>query len=156
MKIRLIAAGTKMPAWVEAGVKEYSRRLPRDFQLSITEIPLGARGKSADVQRAIRKEGEAMLAALTRNDYTVALDVQGRALSTEALADRVEQIREQGQDLALLVGGPDGLAAECLQQSREKWSLSALTLPHPVVRVVVAEQIYRAWSFLNGHPYHRA
>lgn len=155
MNIRLIAAGTKMPAWVEAGIVEYSKRLPRDFKLDISEVPLGPRGKSADVQRAMRKEGEAMLSALMRNDYAVALDVTGKTLSTEALAGKIERIREQGHDLALLIGGPDGLSTQCLQQVREKWSLSALTLPHPIVRVVVAEQIYRAWSVLHNHPYHR-
>lgn len=156
MKIHLIAAGTRMPAWVEAGVNEYTKRLPRDFSYATTEIPLGHRGRSADVARAMKKEGELMLQQLGKGDHVVALDVKGRTLDTEGMAARIDQIRSEGCNLALLVGGPDGLSTDCLQAADETWSLSALTLPHPVVRVVMAEQIYRVWSFLNNHPYHRA
>lgn len=156
MRVKLIAVGTRMPDWVEAGVNEYRKRLPRDFELNIIEIPLSQRGKAADLRRAIAREGEASLAALGKNDYVAALDVGGRSLGTEALAERVRRVRDEGADLSLLVGGPDGLAPACLERADERWSLSALTLPHPVVRIVVAEQVYRVWSFLNNHPYHRA
>lgn len=155
MKLKLIAVGTKMPAWVEAGVQEYRQRLPRDFELNIIEIPLSQRSKAADLQRAITREGEASLAALGRDDHVVALDVGGRSLGTEALAEKLRRLRDEGRDLSLLVGGPDGLASACLERADERWSLSALTLPHPIVRIVVAEQLYRVWSFLNNHPYHR-
>lgn len=156
MKITLIAAGTRMPAWVEAGTQEYLRRLPRDFELNIVEIPLSQRGKTTDLQRAVAREGEAMLAALGRRDLVVALDVKGRRLSTEEMAGAVGRVRDEGRDLALLVGGPEGLAPACLARADASWSLSDLTLPHPLVRVLVAEQVYRVWSLLHKHPYHRA
>ena len=156
MKINLVCVGTKMPAWVEAGFAEYSKRLPADFSLAVTEIPLGKRGKSGDVKQAIKKETDAVLAKLKDADHVVALEVTGKRLSTEALAQRVESIRMNGKNIALLVGGPDGLGQACRDRADEQWSLSALTLPHPLVRIVLAEQIYRAWSILNAHPYHRA
>ena len=156
MKINLICVGTKMPAWVEAGFAEYSKRLPADFALTVTEIPLGKRGKSGDVKQAIKRETDAVLAKLKDADHVVALEVTGKRLSTEALAQSVDSIRMDGKNIALLVGGPDGLGQACRDRANEQWSLSALTLPHPLVRIVLAEQIYRAWSILNGHPYHRA
>lgn len=156
MKIKLICVGTRMPDWVEAGVAEYRKRLPRDFELQIVEVPLGQRGKQADAARAMAREGEGCLKALAPGDYVIALDVKGRAHSTEALAREVGKLRDQGHNLALLVGGPDGLAPDCLAAARASWSLSALTFPHPIVRVILAEQLYRVWSLLAGHPYHRA
>lgn len=156
MKINLVCVGTKMPAWVEAGFSEYSKRLPADFALSVTEVPLGKRGKSGDIKQAIKKETDAVLAKIREADHVVALEVTGKRLSTEALAQRVDDIRMDGKNIALLVGGPDGLGQECRDRANEQWSLSALTLPHPLVRIVLAEQIYRAWSILNAHPYHRA
>ncbi|MDY6984609.1 MAG: 23S rRNA (pseudouridine(1915)-N(3))-methyltransferase RlmH [Pseudomonadota bacterium] len=156
MKIQLICVGTKMPDWVEAGVAEYRKRLPRDFELGITEIPLGARGKGMDVGKAIAKEGEACLRAVGKGDYLVALDVRGKALDTEQLAAQLRQIRDGGRNLSLLVGGPDGLAPDCLAAADARWSLSPLTFPHPIVRVILAEQLYRGWSILANHPYHRA
>lgn len=156
MRVHLVAVGTRMPAWVETAVAEYSKRLPREFSFDTTEIPLGQRSKPGDVPRAMHKEGEAMLQKIERNDFVVALDVKGRSLTTEAMAERIDRVRHEGRNLVLLVGGPDGLAPACLDAAAEHWSLSALTLPHPVVRVVVAEQVYRVWSILNNHPYHRA
>lgn len=156
MKIQLICVGTKMPDWVEAGVAEYRKRLPRDFELGIAEIALGARGKGMDVGKAIAKEGEACLRAVGKGDYLVALDVRGKALDTEQLAGQLRQIRDGGRNLSLLVGGPDGLAPECLAAADARWSLSSLTFPHPIVRVILAEQLYRCWSILANHPYHRA
>ncbi len=156
MKIRVIALGSKMPAWVSAGVEEYARRLPRDYAFSMTEIPLAQRSKSTDIKKAILREGEACLQALRDNDFVVALDVKGVRLSTEKLAEQLGRIRDTGRDLALLIGGPDGLAPACLERAEASWSLSDLTLPHPLVRVLVAEQVYRAWSMLHNHPYHRA
>jgi len=156
MKINLVTVGTRMPSWVEEGVAEYSKRLPADFALSVTEVPLGRRGKGLDVAQAMRKESDALLARVRPGDYVIALDVEGKTLSTEAMAKRVDAIRMEGHNIVLFVGGPDGLDAACLQRADEKWSLSALTLPHPLVRILVAEQIYRIWSILNAHPYHRA
>ena len=155
MKMTLVAVGTRMPAWVQTGYEEYAKRLPRDCALVLKEIPLAARGKNADLQRAICAEGEAMLAAIPAQERVIALDVGGKPQSTENLAAHLQQWQQQGGNTSLLIGGPDGLAASCLARAQERWSLSALTLPHPLVRIVLAEQLYRAWSLLNRHPYHR-
>lgn len=156
MKIKLICVGTRMPDWVEAGVAEYRKRLPRDFELQILEVPLGQRSKQGDAARAMAREGEACLKAVSPGDYLIALDVKGRSHSTGELAREVGKLRDQGHNLTLLVGGPDGLAPDCLAAAKASWSLSALTFPHPIVRIILAEQLYRVWSLLAGHPYHRA
>lgn len=155
MQIQLIAVGTRMPAWVQEGFTEYAKRLPRECALQLVEIPLGKRGKNADVQRAIAEEGEKMLAALPRDCRVIALEVEGRAWSTPQLAGELETWLGAGRDVALLVGGPDGLSEACRQRADQAWSLSPLTLPHPLVRVLLAEQLYRAWTLYKGHPYHR-
>lgn len=156
MKINLLAVGTKMPAWVEYGVNEYQKRLPRNFELVITEIPLAKRTKAnPDLARLRSMEGKALLNAVPGGSLVVALDVKGKAWSTQTLARKFGQYMAEGRDVALLVGGPDGLSAECLKEVDEIWSLSALTMPHTLVRIVVAEQVYRVWSVLAGHPYHR-
>jgi 23S rRNA (pseudouridine1915-N3)-methyltransferase len=156
VKINLISVGTRMPAWVEQGMQEYSKRLPAEFSFCCVEVPLGRRAKNTDPRQAVRQEAEFLLAKLSPRDHVVALDVNGRSLGTEAMAQRISVIRDEGRHLSLLVGGPDGLDDSCLQRAEERWSLSALTLPHPLVRIVVAEQIYRVWSLISGHPYHRA
>jgi 23S rRNA (pseudouridine1915-N3)-methyltransferase len=155
MHIRLIAVGTKMPAWVDEGIDEYHKRLPHEMKIDLKEIPLGKRGKGADIQRAIQSEGQQMLAAIGQGDTVVALDVKGKAWSTETLATELQRWQLEGNNISLLVGGPDGLAPECLARADRKWSLSALTLPHPLVRIVLAEQLYRAWTINSNHPYHR-
>ncbi len=147
--------GTKMPQWVEQGFVEYQKRLPRDMNLEIQEIALGYRSKSANVAQAIAQEDGAMLAAIDKNAHVVALDVQGKAWSTHQLAQQCQQWQWQGQTICLLVGGPDGLGEQCRARANSRWSLSNLTLPHPLVRVLLAEQLYRAWTLLNNHPYHK-
>lgn len=156
MRLELIAVGERMPAWVREGYEEYAKRLPRECALILREIEPGVRGKSQETARAVAQEGERMLAALPKSARVVAVDVKGAEHSTEELAARLEVWLADGRDVALLVGGPDGLAPECLARAEERWSLSRLTLPHPLVRVVLAEQLYRAWSILRNHPYHRA
>lgn len=155
MYIRVIAVGTKMPAWVEQGIEEYGKRLPPELKFEIKEIPLGKRGKGADIQRAINSEGQQMLAAIGQHDHVIALEVKGKPWSTHTLADQLTRWQREGDNISLLVGGPDGLAPACVQRAQQKWSLSALTLPHPIVRVVLAEQLYRAWAINTNHPYHR-
>jgi 23S rRNA (pseudouridine1915-N3)-methyltransferase len=155
MKVSLICIGTKMPAWVEDGVAEYRKRLPAEIQCDIKELPLPKRGKNTDIRRAISQEGEAMKAAIPAGDRVIALDVLGKAVSTEGLADALASWQMDGDNVSILVGGPDGLSADCLSLARQKWSLSAMTLPHPLVRVLFAEQLYRAWTINNNHPYHR-
>lgn len=155
MRIRLIAVGTKMPDWVEQGFNEYRKRLNQDLTLELVEIPAGKRGKNADLERITEREGQQMLAAVAAQDHLITLDVPGKVHSTESLSQRIDQLMHNGQHISLLIGGPEGLSAEARQAARESWSLSALTLPHPLVRILVAEQLYRAWSILKGHPYHR-
>ncbi|MCG8432421.1 MAG: 23S rRNA (pseudouridine(1915)-N(3))-methyltransferase RlmH [Gammaproteobacteria bacterium] len=156
MRIQLLAIGTRMPAWVDAGYTEYAERLPADCRMELVEIPLGVRSKGGDVARAVASEGTKMLRAVGKGNVIIALDVKGISWSTEELAGRLKQWMQEGRNLSLLVGGPDGLAADCLQAAHQKWSLSPLTLPHGLVRVLIAEQFYRAWSILRGHPYHRS
>ncbi|ABE58897.1 23S rRNA (pseudouridine(1915)-N(3))-methyltransferase RlmH [Chromohalobacter israelensis] len=155
MKLRVLAVGTRMPDWVTRGVDEYLKRLPRDFSVEIVEIAPGKRGKNADVARAIQGEGNAMLAKLRDQERVIALAVDGQHWSTERLAANADHWRQDGRDVALLVGGPDGLDPRLLSRVEQRWSLSALTLPHPLVRILLAEQLYRAWTLLAGHPYHR-
>ncbi len=155
MRIRLIAVGTKMPTWVDQGFNEYKKRLNQDLTLELTEIAAGKRGKNADLERITEKEGLQMLAAIHPQDHIITLDVPGKPHSTESLSQRLEQLMQNGSHISLLVGGPEGLAPQCRQAAHESWSLSALTLPHPLVRILIAEQLYRAWSILKGHPYHR-
>ncbi len=154
MKLRLLAAGTRMPDWVAAGFADYAGRLPRECRLELKEIPLGRRGGKGG--RAVAEEGERMLKAVRPDDRVVALAVDGDAPDTEALARRLDGWLLDGRDVVFTIGGPDGLAPEVLARAEWRWSLSPLTLPHGLVRVVLAEQLYRATTVLAGHPYHRA
>lgn len=156
MRIRLIAVGTRMPAWVEQGVAEYQPRLPREWRFELVEIPVASRGKNADIARLKQAEGEKMLKAVPPGAQVIALDERGESLATTDWAKAVQGWQREGRDVALLIGGPDGLAPECLSRAGRRWSLSKLTLPHGLVRVMVLEQLYRAWSLAAGHPYHRA
>lgn len=156
MHVHLLAASARQPDWVQAAFNEYAKRLPPECRMELTGIRLGKSRQQGDVTRAVMDEGARMLAAIPPGTRVIALDVKGRNFSTEALAQQLQGWLASGRDLALLIGGPDGLAAACLQRADMIWSLSALTLPHGLVRVVVAEQLYRAWTILHGHPYHRA
>lgn len=155
MRIRLISIGSKMPGWIEEGYKEYSRRLGHDLKLELVEIPLGRRSKGADVNRLREKEAGLMQAAIGSGDLVVTMEIKGKPWSTEQLADKMGDWQRSGCNVSLLVGGPEGLHPSCMAQADLRWSLSPLTLPHPLVRVVVAEQVYRAWSILKNHPYHK-
>ncbi len=156
MNIHLISIGTRMPKWVEQGFAEYAKRMPAECALKLVEITPGHRGKGADIARVVRDEGERMLKAIPRDCHIIALEVTGREWSTEQLAGKLTDWMGSGRDLVLLVGGPEGLADSCRQRADMLWSLSPLTMPHPLVRVVLAEQLYRAWSLMRNHPYHRA
>ena len=145
-----------MPAWVVDAYREYAKRLPRECALQLVEIPFSKRRKSLTAAQAAEEEGQQLLASLPKDCTVVALDVRGSSWSTEELAVRLQDWLGSGRDVALLVGGPDGLSAACLKRADLKWSLSALTYPHSLVRVVLAEQLYRAWTINSGHPYHRS
>lgn len=155
MHLRLIAVGTRMPAWVSAGYEDYARRLPRELKIELVEIPLAARGNNADIPRLKSIEGERILKAVG-DARLIALDENGSALSTLQWADALTGWMRDGRDVTLAIGGPDGHADAVLAGAEAHWSLSKLTLPHALVRVVVAEQLYRAWSVTVNHPYHRA
>lgn len=156
MKARLIAVGEGAPAWVAAGFAEYRKRLSHWLPFDLVEIAPGLRGKGRDAARATADEGSRVLAALPKNAWTVALDGRGKLHSSEQLARRLEHWRTQGRDLAFLIGGPEGHAPDVLASAQESWSLGPLTLPHMLVRLLVAEQLYRAATVLANHPYHRA
>ncbi len=155
MRISVIAVGTRMPAWVIEGVTEYTQRLPREFNLQWREIPLAKRSRDSKPEQFCAREGEQILKAIPAGDRVIALDVRGKSLSTEQLARELEDWQMSGDNFSLLIGGPDGLSPECLQRADKRWSLGALTLPHPLVRVLLAEQLYRAWTITVNHPYHR-
>ena len=155
MRVRVIAVGTRMPAWVRSACADYLTRLRPRLPVALTEIETGAR-RAGGARRAILTEGRRLLGALAPGDHVIALDERGRELSTTELAGWLGQRMGRGEDLAFLIGGPDGLAPEVLARSNFKLSLSRLTLPHALVRVLLSEQLYRAHSILTNHPYHRA
>lgn len=144
-----------MPAWVETAYAEYAKRLPRELSPTLVELPLAVRGKNTAVERLKQEEGEQLLAAIPANNRVIVLDVPGKNISTEGLAKKIENWQMNGQDISILIGGPDGLSRACVQRADESWSLSAMTLPHPLVRIVLIEQLYRAWTILTNHPYHK-
>ena len=155
MKLKLMAVGTRMPSWVEIGFEEYRKRMPAELKLELVEIPLNlkARGASNSSKQA---QGQAILKTINKQDRVIALDVLGKSMSTESLATQLSNWQMNGQDICLLIGGPDGLSADCLERADMKWSLSDLTLPHPLVRILLMEQLYRAWTINKNHPYHRS
>lgn len=156
MRLTVITVGGKMPAWVDQGVTEYSKRLPREIRLHWRELPLARRGGDSTPEQLREREGEQILKAIPAGDRVIALDVLGARVSTEQLAEQLADWQMSGANVSLLIGGPDGLSAACLARAGQRLSLSALTLPHPLVRVLLAEQLYRAWTITVGHPYHRA
>ena len=156
MHIYLIAVGQKMPVWVTQACDDYQKRLPRELRINTIEVPLIKRGKNPDIQRIVRDESRKVLSAAPAGCRLIALDVRGKQLTTETLAESLDGWMRQGGDIASVFGGPDGLSNELLQQADQCLSLSGMTFPHPLVRIIVIEQLYRAWSVLNNHPYHRA
>lgn len=137
------------------GYQEFYKRLPGDLAPKLIELPLAIRNKNADISKIKEQEGQAILTAIPSGFKKVMLDVKGKAWSTEQLAEQLAAWRMDGSDVSFVIGGPDGLSEACLQVADAKWSLSNLTLPHPLVRIVFIEQLYRAWSILQNHPYHK-
>jgi 23S rRNA (pseudouridine1915-N3)-methyltransferase len=156
MKIRIIAIGQKMPVWVTAGYEEYAKRINDDCQLELLELPMQKRQKNNNnIEQLKDKEAKTILDAIKSNEKLVVLDVLGKPISTHQLSEYLKEWKMDGQNIAVVIGGPDGLASSVLNKADQKISLSKLTLPHPLVRVLLAEQLYRAWSINHGHPYHR-
>lgn len=155
MKLSIVSVGTKMPRWVQDGYDEYAKRMPKELNPELVELPLANRSKASSVAKMKEQEGQSILAALPKSGRVVMLDVLGKSLSTPALAKKIDSWKMEGDKVSIVIGGPNGLSQACLDRADEKWSLSALTLPHPLVRVVLIEQLYRAWSILQNHPYHK-
>jgi 23S rRNA (pseudouridine1915-N3)-methyltransferase len=156
MHLRVAAIGQRMPAWVNSAWQEYARRFPRSTRLDLLELPAEKRGKNADVEKLKALEGERLMASAPAAALRIALDIGGLAWSTEELADQLRGWMAGGRDVWFWIGGPDGLSPQCLAVADLRWSLGPLTLPHPLVRVLLAEQLYRAWALTQNHPYHRA
>lgn len=155
MRIKLLAVGTRMPEWVKQGYQEYAQRMPAVCQLQLLEIAAKKRGKNADTARIVRDEGELLQAAVPKGAISIALDRKGKHITTETLATEMQKWIDNSQDVAIMIGGPEGIDPALLQQTNLKWSLSAMTFAHPVVRIMLAEQLYRAWSINANLPYHR-
>ena len=144
-----------MPEWINTGYVEFSKRMPPELQINLIEITPSTRNKSTPIENNIKEEGERIQSAIPTNSKLIVLDEKGKIFSSIDLSRKIEGWLPMGQDIALVIGGADGIDPEIKQKADEKWSLSSFTLPHALVRVVVAEQLYRAWSILQGHPYHR-
>jgi len=155
MQLLVAAVGQRMPGWVQQAWTDYSRRMPRELSLDLREIPLAKRSRNAAVGRLRSAEGGALLAAIPAGYRTLALDERGLEWSTQELAVRLEDWMREERGVGFLIGGPDGLSGECRERAHDVWSLGRLTLPHPLVRVILAEQLYRAWTITRNHPYHR-
>ena len=154
-RVRIVAVGSRMPQWVREPFDDYIQRLGSSLKITLTEIEPGARSGGRSPARAIETEGQRILAAVRANEFVVALDEHGSEMTTRELASWLATRLRDGSDLAFLIGGPDGFAPEVLQRANFKWSLSRLTFPHALVRVLLAEQLYRAHAVLANHPYHR-
>lgn len=155
MHIRLIAIGTKMPAWVDEGYQEYAKRMPPECALKLVEIPAEKRTKNSDIKKILYTEGQKILDAIPKGEPFIALDINGRKWDTVQFAEELKQWKTCGHNIHLVIGGPEGLSPECIEKASRRWSLSPLTFPHPLVRIILAEQLYRAWSLLTHRPYHR-
>ena len=154
-KITLIACGNKMPSWVTEPVSEFSKRLQEYVNFHLIEIPLAKRGKSSDLSRILEKEAALIANSIPLGARVIALDIGGNSFSSEKLALKLEQLQQTHSHLCFLIGGPEGLIPAIIARANERWSLSELTLPHPLVRIVLLEALYRAWSIIHNHPYHK-
>lgn len=155
MRINLIAVGKRMPAWVEDSIKEYSKRLPKELTLNLIEIAPAQRTKTTPVDKTIKEEVERIQAAIPKNNLIIVLDETGKQLSSKTLSKKIDDWVQQAQDISMVIGGADGLGEAFKNSANELWSLSKMTLPHALVRVIIAEQVYRAWTIIQNHPYHR-
>jgi 23S rRNA (pseudouridine1915-N3)-methyltransferase len=155
MNVQIIAVGNKMPAWVVEGTNEYLRRFPSEFSVAFCEVPPDKRGKTVNLGKIKENEGNKCIAAIAKGNHVIALEVLGKTWDTATLAAQIERWKMDGRNISLLIGGPEGLSDKCRDVADQLWSLSPLTLPHPLVRVIVTEALYRAHSLTQNHPYHR-
>jgi 23S rRNA (pseudouridine1915-N3)-methyltransferase len=155
VQLTVAAVGQRMPGWVQTAWQEYARRFPRGLSLTLKEIPLAKRSKNADTASLRQAEGVALLDAVPRGHRVIALDERGKQWSTMELSQHLQNWMREEHGACFLIGGPDGLPDHCREQAQNVWALGRLTLPHPLVRAVLAEQLYRAWTITQNHPYHR-
>lgn len=155
LKITIIALGNKMPDWVTLGSNEYAKRFHDNIQVKIIEIPLIRRSKSSDLARILEKETTLIKDVLPTSARLIAMDMLGKSFSSDDLAHKISHLQQISSHLCFIIGGPEGLSTEILTLCDERWSLSRLTLPHPLVRIILLEALYRAWSIINNHPYHK-
>lgn len=153
MRLTLLAAGNRLPSWMTEGYDDYAARFPHEHRLALVEIALGDHKR--DAARAVRDEGERMLKLVARDARLVTLEVDGKPWSSEQLARELARWQQDGRDVVLAIGGPEGLAAAVRERAEQRWSLGPMTLPHGLARILVVEQLYRAHSILKGLPYHR-
>jgi len=156
VQLTVAAVGQRMPGWAQTAWQEYAKRFPRGLSLNLKEIPISRRSKNADPQALCQAEGAALLQAVPSGHRVIALDERGKQWSTMELAHRLENWMREEHGVCFLIGGPDGLAASCRENAQDVWALGKLTLPHPLVRAILAEQLYRAWTITQNHPYHRS
>jgi 23S rRNA (pseudouridine1915-N3)-methyltransferase len=155
INLNIIAIGTKMPDWITDGYNEYAKRLNKYCRLTLQEIPLAKRSKTTNTEQAKQAESTLILEKIKPNDYIIALDINSKQYSTPEFANYLNKLSLQTSSIAIMIGGPDGMTKQCIEQAHDKISLSKLTLPHPLVRIILIEQLYRAYSLLDNHPYHK-
>lgn len=155
LKITIVTMGHKLPSWVNHAVQEYQKRLQDKYLLSLVEIPLITRSATSDITRIMEKERNSMALAIPKGAYQIALEIEGQSFSSENMAKKLSSIQNQTHHICFLVGGPEGLSPALSQQCQEAWSLSKLTLPHTLARIMLLESLYRAWAITQNHPYHK-
>ncbi len=155
MKLLLICVGTRMPEWVNTGIVDYQKRFPSQFRLEIKECPVAKRTKTTALSQCLTLEAASILQAIPSHFILIVLDVQGQLQSSEQLAQRLASYDSLGQNVALVIGGPDGIDESVMNKAKERWSFSPMTFPHPLIRLMCVEQLYRAWTILSNHPYHK-
>lgn len=155
MRLHLVTVGTRTPAWVNTGFKEFNKRLPKEFHLNLIEVTPATRSKSSSIEKIMAEESKRVRAAIPEGSLIIALDEHGKQMDSQQLSKKLGSWTRDGRDVVFVIGGADGLADDIKNSADMLWSLSSLTLPHALVRVVLVEQIYRAWTIMNNHPYHR-
>lgn len=156
MHIRLIAVGDRQPSWVDEAFDTYVERLPREWKFRLDRVVAADRKKNTDPSAAVEAEGKRVLGLVKGAEHLVVLDERGSQLSSVGLSERLSAWQSSGRDLSFVIGGPDGTSKALAARADFRWSLSDLTLPHGLARVLFAEQLYRAWTISTAHPYHRA
>ena len=155
-EIRIICLGTKLPQWVNVAVDNYTARIPKaQFEINLLEIPLIKRTRSSNIKNVLEKESQKVLAAVPPHFLHISLERTGKKISSEMLSVQMRDWQNNAQSVAISIGGPEGFPNSHIQKCQQLWSLSDLTMAHPIARVVIAEQLYRGWSIITGHPYHR-